>query len=267
MLSFISDMDGVVYRGNQLIPGAKQFIGELLKRKVSFLFLTNNAEQTPIDLKRKLEILGVDGLTEDHFLTAAQATAQFLKSQKEKGTAYVIGAAGLISELYNVGYSITETNPDYVVVGKTTAFNYDMLKKAVCLINQGSRFIGSNPDVVDPGADGTLIPAVGPILAAIETATGKKPYIVGKPNPIMMSIAKARIGAHSENTIMIGDRMDTDILGGLGAGMKTCLVLSGVTTIDMLGDFPYRPNYVFSSIKDINLDKLLKEHEEGQLFT
>lgn len=260
MLSFISDMDGVIYRGNKLIPGAREFIKDLLKRKIPFLFLTNNAEQTPVDLKLKLETLGIDGLSENHFLTAAQATAQFLRSQKEKGTAYVIGAAGLISELYNVGYSITETNPDYVVVGKTTAFNYEMLKKAVYLINNGSRFIGSNPDVVDPAADGELIPAVGPILSAIETATGKKPYIVGKPNPIMMSIAKHRIGSHSESTIMIGDRMDTDILGGLGAGMKTCLVLSGVTTIDMLGHFPYIPNYVFSSVKDINLDKLLKDN-------
>lgn len=252
MLSFISDMDGVIYRGNQLIPGAKEFIEKLLKSKTPFLFLTNNAEQTPIDLQRKLESLGVNGLGEEHFFTAAMATALFLKNQQEKGSAYVIGTGGLVSELYNVGYSITDTNPDYVVVGRTTAFNFEMLKKAVYLINKGARFIGSNPDVVDPAADGNLVPAVGPILAAIETATGKKPYIVGKPNPVMMSLAKNKINSHSENTVMIGDRMDTDILGGLGAGMKTCLVLSGVTTIDMIKTFPYKPNYIFNSVADID---------------
>lgn len=256
MFSFISDMDGVIYRGNTLIPGAKKFIETLLKQKVPFIFLTNNAEQTPIDLKRKMESLGVEGLGEEHFFTAGQATAIFLKSQQENGSAYVIGAGGLVSELYNVGYSINDTNPDYVVVGRTTAFNYDMLKKAASLINKGARFIGANPDIVDPGPDGSLTPAVGPMLAAIETATGKKPYIVGKPNPVMMSIAKNKIGAHSENTLMIGDRMDTDVLGGLGAGMKTCLVLSGVTTIDMINNFPYRPNYIFESVADIDINKL-----------
>lgn len=256
MMSFISDMDGVIYRGNHLIDGAKEFVHSLLKSKASFLFLTNNAEQTPIDLKIKLESLGIEGLNENHFLTAAQATAEFLDSQKKNGKAYVIGAPGLISELYKVGYSLTETNPDYVVVGRTTAFNFEMLTKATHLINNGARFIGSNPDVVDPSADGRLVPAVGAMLAAIETATLKKPYIVGKPNPVMMSIAKHRIGSHSEDTIMIGDRMDTDVLGGLGAGMKTCLVLSGVTTRGMLKDFPYIPNYVFDSVKDIDITKL-----------
>ncbi|WIH88779.1 HAD-IIA family hydrolase [Brachyspira pilosicoli] len=256
MVSIISDMDGVIYRGNNLIDGAKDFVNMLLEKNVSFLFLTNNAEQTPIDLKRKLESLGIDGLEEKHFFTAAQATAKFIKTQQENGSAYVIGTGGLVSELYNIGYSINDVNPDYVVVGKTSAFNFDMLKKAVSLINKGARFIGCNPDITDPAPDGELIPAVGPILAAIETATGKKPYIVGKPNPIMMSIAKNKINAHSENTVMIGDRMDTDILGGLGAGMRTCLVLSGVTKIEMLKEFPYKPNYVFNSVAEIDVEKL-----------
>lgn len=258
MINIISDMDGVIYRGNNLIPGAKEFIYNLLENNIPFIFLTNNAEQTPIDLQRKLQSLGVDGLKPEHFFTAAQATAIFLHTQKEKGTAYVIGTGGLVSELYNVGYSIDENNPDYVVVGKTTAFNYDMLKKAVSLINKGARFIGANPDITDPAPNGELIPAVGPILSAIETATGKKPYIVGKPNPVMMSIAKNKISAHSADTVMIGDRMDTDILGGLGAGMKTCLVLSGVTTQEMLKEFPYRPNFVFNSVADIDLERLEK---------
>lgn len=256
MLSIISDMDGVIYRGHQLIPGAKKFVDNLVKTKTPFIFLTNNAEQTPIDLKRKLEMLGIDGVKEENFFTAAQATALFMKSQLESGTAYVIGTGGLVSELYNVGYSITETNPEYVVIGRTTAFNYEMLKKAVHLINKGAKFIGCNPDVLDPMPDGTFDPAVGTILAAIEAGTGKKPYIVGKPNAIMMSIAKNKIGAHSESTMMIGDRMDTDILGGLGAGMKTCLVLSGVTTMEMLREFPYRPNYIYNTVGEIELDKL-----------
>lgn len=263
MISVISDMDGVIYRGNQLIPGAKGFVNNLIKNKTPFLFLTNNAEQSPIDLKRKLEVLGIDGVEEDHFFTAAQATALFLKSQLDNGTAYVIGAGGLVNELYKIGYSITESSPEYVVIGKTTAFNYDMLKKAIQLINKGSKFIGANPDVVDPMADGTTEPAVGTILAAIEAATGKKPYIVGKPNAIMMSIAKNKIHAHSESTLMIGDRMDTDILGGLGAGMKTALVLSGVTTIEMLKDFPYRPNYVFNNVAEIDL-KAIEESLDNE---
>lgn len=256
MFSFISDMDGVIYRGNVLIPGAKEFITSLLNQQIPFLFLTNNAEQTPLDLKRKMESLGVEGLDEKHFFTAAQATAIFIKSQQENGSAYVVGTGGLVSELYNVGYSINDRNPDYVVVGRTTAFNYDMLKKAASLINKGARFIGCNPDIVDAAPDGSLIPAVGPMLAAIETASGKKPYIVGKPNPIMMSIAKNKIGAHSENTIMVGDRMDTDILGGLGAGMRTCLVLSGVTSMEMIKNFPYRPNYIFNSVAEIDINNL-----------
>ncbi len=258
MISVISDMDGVIYRGHQLIPGAKEFVTKLIKDKVPFLFLTNNAEQTALDLKRKLETLGIKGVQEDNFFTAAQATALFLKSQLSNGTAYVIGAGGLVNELYNVGYSITESNPEYVVIGKTTAFNYEMLKKAVHLINKGAKFIGANPDVVDPMADGSIEPAVGTVLAAIEAATGKKPYIVGKPNAIMMSIAKNKIRSHSQTTLMIGDRMDTDILGGLGAGMKTALVLSGVTSIDMLKDFPYRPNYVYNNVGEINLAEIQK---------
>ena len=181
MISIISDMDGVIYRGNNLIEGAEDFIKMLLYKNVPFLFLTNNAEQTPRDLKRKLESLGVKGLDEKHFFTAAQATAIFLQRQLANGTAYVIGTGGLVSELYNVGYSINDVNPDYVVVGKTNAFNFDMLQKAVHLINKGAKFIGCNPDIVDPAPNGELIPAVGPILAAIETATGKKPYIVPIP--------------------------------------------------------------------------------------
>lgn len=251
----ISDMDGVLYRGKHLITGAKDFVDRLLYYKIPFLFLTNNSEQTPLDLKRKLEALGIEGVKEENFITSAMATAEFLKSQKPGATVYVIGGAGLASEMYRVGFSISENHADYVVVGKTSSFNFDMLKKAVRLIEKGAKFIGTNPDVVDPSEEG-IEPACGSILAAIEAATGKKPYIIGKPNPMMMLIAKRKLGCHATETLMIGDRMDTDIVGGMEAGMKTALVLSGVSTREMLKDFPYQPDYVFDHVGQIDIAQL-----------
>ena len=252
-LNIISDMDGVIYRGKQLIPGALDFIRRLIATENKFLFLTNNSEQTPLDLKRKLESLGVQGLQEENFITSAMATAIFLASQKPGGTAYVIGGGGMSTELYQRGYSITENKPDYVVVGKTASFNFDMMKKAVKLINAGAKFIGTNPDMIDP-IEGGFEPAAGALLAAIEAATGKKPFIVGKPNSLMMMIARRKLGVHSEDTVMIGDRMDTDIVGGLEAGMKTCLVLSGVSHRETLDQFPYRPDYIFENVGEIDLE-------------
>lgn len=254
--SVLSDMDGVIYRGGELIPGAQDFINRLLAGNYPFLFLTNNSEQTPLDLLRKLEGLGVKGLTEAHFLTSAMATAIFLSQQGDGRTAYVIGGAGLSTELYNVGFSITEKNPDYVVVGKTKNYNYEMISKACELIHKGARFIATNPDVVDPVASGVLEPACGSLIAPIVTATGKKPYIVGKPNAMMMLIARKKLGSHSENTVMIGDRMDTDIIGGMEAGMITCLVLSGVSKRSTVGEFPYRPTHVFNNVGEISLEEL-----------
>ncbi|BCL75558.1 acid sugar phosphatase [Jeongeupia sp. HS-3] len=251
----ISDMDGVIYRGKQLIPGAPAFVKRLLDAKTPFLFLTNNAEQTPLDLKLKLQHLGIVGLTEDNFITSAMATAMFLKQQKEHATVFVLGGGGLINELYNVGFSISESHPDYVVVSKTTSFSFEQLKKAVRLIDGGAKFIGTNPDMIDP-IEGGYEPAAGTILAAIAAATGKQPYIVGKPNALMMMLASRKLGLHPEEALMIGDRMDTDIVGGLEAGMKTALVLSGGTTKEMLNDFPYKPDYVFQDIGEISLDAL-----------
>ena len=253
--SVISDMDGVLYRGKALIPGVSDFIKRLIETETKFLFLTNNSEQTPLDLKKKLEHLGIEGLHEDNFITSAMATAIFLKQQKSHATVYVVGGGGLINELYNVGFSISETKPDYVVVGKTANFNYEMMKKAVNLLQKGAKFIGTNPDVIDP-IEGGFEPACGSILAAIEKASGKKPYIVGKPNALMMTISTKKMGVHPEDTLMIGDRMDTDIVGGLEAGMTTCLVLSGVSTKETIDDFPYRPDYVFNNVGEIYLDKL-----------
>lgn len=244
-------MDGVIYRGKELIPGAREFVGRLRSTDTKFLFLTNNSEQTPIDLVRKLNGLGIDGLTEDNFITSAMATAIFLATQKPAGSVYVVGGAGLSTELYQRGFSVTEHNPDYVVVGKTPSFSFEMIRKAANLIRGGAKFIGTNPDMIDPVERG-VEPAAGVILKAIEAASGKKPYVVGKPNSLMMMIARKKLGVHSEDTVMIGDRMDTDIVGGLEAGMKTCLVLSGVSTRESVRDFPYRPDYVFDSVADID---------------
>lgn len=253
--SVICDMDGVIYRGKQLIPGANDFVQRLLADRTPFLFLTNNAEQTPLDLKLKLEGLGIHGPTEDNFITAAMATAMFLKAQKPQATAFVIGGGGIVSALYNVGFSLSESNPDYVVVAKSSAFNFEQLKKAVRLIDAGAKFIGTNPDMIDP-VEGGHEPAAGTLLAAISAATGKKPYIVGKPNALMMTLATRKLGVHPEEAVMIGDRMDTDIVGGLEAGMITALVLSGVTTPELMTQFPYKPDHVFDNVGEIALAAL-----------
>lgn len=251
----LSDMDGVIYRGKSLIPGAAKFIRQMREKQIPFLFLTNNSERSALDLTRKLESLGIEGVEESNFITAAMATASFLKAQKPGGTAYVIGGAGLSNELYNAGFSLTENNPDYVVVGKTSDFNFDMMRKAVRFVNAGAKLIGTNPDIVDPVEDG-VEPACGALLAPIEVATGRKAFCIGKPNALMMTIAKNRLGSHASETLMIGDRMDTDIIGGLEAGMQTALVLSGVSDETVLGEFPYRPNFVFSDVGAIDFEQL-----------
>ena len=248
-------MDGVIYRGSTLIPGAKEFVARLIEEKIPFLFLTNNSEQTPLDLKLKLEKRGIGGLTEDNFITSAMATAMFLSSQKPSATAYVVGGGGLVSELYNAGFSISNSNPDYVVVGKTSSFSYEQLKTAVRLIDKGAKFIGTNPDMIDPTEDGNE-PACGTLLAAIEAACGKKPYIVGKPNSLMMMLALRKLHVHPDDAIMIGDRMDTDIVGGLEAGMSTCLVLSGVSRREDIDSFPYRPDHVYNTVGEIYPSKM-----------
>lgn len=260
-VNIISDMDGVIYRGGELIPGADKFVETLIQNEIRFLFLTNNSEQTALDLKRKLEGLGINGVTEDNFITSAMATAKFLARQSSSKTAYIIGGGGLASELYKEGFSITEKNPEYVVVGKTNSLNFEMLKKAVTFITKGAKFIATNPDVIDPVENG-IEPACGSIVAAIETATGKKPYIVGKPNALMMMIAKYKLGVHASETVMVGDRMDTDVVSGMEAGMKTCLVLSGVSDRSIADSFPYRPNFIFEDVGEIDFELLEKTIEE-----
>ena len=255
MKKIISDMDGVLYRGKQLIPGAKEFVQKLIESNNPFLFLTNNSEQTPLDLLRKLEMLGIEGLEEKHFINSAMATAQFLHKQNPGAKVFVIGGGATVNELYKYGFSITDSDPDYVVVGKTTSFNYNMMKTAVRLILNGAQFIGTNPDIVDPKEEG-LEPASGAILASIEVSTGIKPYVVGKPNPLMMLTAKNQLEAHSKDCVMIGDRMDTDIIGGMEAGMDTILVLSGVSDRETIKKFPYKPTHIFENVGEIDLEAL-----------
>ncbi len=247
----ISDMDGVIYRGSQLVNGADHFIHNLLDRGIPFLFLTNNSEQTSMELVLKLKKMGVNGLEEKHFLTSAKTTALFLSQQKPGASCYVLGGDGLRHEIEAASCLLSETSPDYVVVGKTRSADFKMLTTASRLVAGGSKFIGTNPDLIDPVEGGGFEPAAGAILAAVEAATGKKPYIVGKPNALMMLIARKQLGAHSSETVMIGDRMDTDIVAGMEAGMRTILVLSGVSSRETLLDFPYRPDGVYPSVGEI----------------
>ena len=249
--SIVSDMDGVIYRGKELIPGSKEFIRRLLDENIAFLFLTNVSERRPPDLRRKLETMGVEGIEDRHFITAAMATAMFLARQKPGARVYCVGGTGLFEELEQAGLVLTDRAPDYVVVGKTDEFHFSHIKTALNCIRSGAKFIGTNPDLIDPVEEG-FEPACGSLLAAIETASARKPYIVGKPNSLMMTQATRMLGVHPDDTVMIGDRMDTDIVGGIEAGMATALVLSGVTSRDMLDRFPYRPDWVFESVRDID---------------
>ena len=252
MKNYILDMDGVLYRGNQLIPGAREFIERLQRDSRRFLFLTNNSQRTPLDFQRKLERLGLD-VGAEHYFTSALATAAFLQSQKPDGTAFVIGEAGLTHALYQVGYSITDVEPDYVVLGDTPSYDYAKIVQAVRLIVGGAKFIATNPDMTGPQEEG-IHPACGALAAPIERATGQQAYYVGKPNPLMMREALRRLGTHSDDTIMIGDRMDTDILSGIGAGMHTVLVLTGVTTREELPRFSYQPHQVAKDLTQLELE-------------
>ncbi|MFN2248409.1 MAG: HAD-IIA family hydrolase [Candidatus Promineifilaceae bacterium] len=242
-------MDGVLIRGQTMIPGADRFIGRLQELEIPYLVLTNNPSYTQRDLAHRLENIGLNVPAKCIF-TSAMATAHFLDSQRPDGTAYVIGDSGLTEAVHGVGYVITDIEPDYVVLGETKTYNYEMLTKAIRLINNGSRFVATNPDPSGPEEHG-LVPACGAVAALIEKATGKAPFFVGKPNPLMMRTALNYLGAHSEETIMIGDRMDTDIVAGVESGMMTALVLSGVTKESEIENYPYRPGQVLKSIADL----------------
>jgi NagD protein len=247
--SYFLDMDGVMVRGNELIPGADAFIERLCQREFKFLILTNNPRFTPADLAHRLKRLGLK-VSAEHIYTSALATAMFLKSQRPNGTAFVLGESGLTSALHGAGYVLTSHEPDYVVVGETTAYSYSDITQATRLIAAGARFIATNPDPSGPG-DGGLVPACGAIAALLQAATGVEPYYIGKPNPLMMRSAMRFLGVHSEDAVMVGDRMDTDVRIGTESGMETILVLTGLTTREMANRFPYRPTHVADSVADL----------------
>lgn len=249
--SYIIDMDGVIVRGNSLIPGAKEFLARMEAAGTEFLILTNNPLYTPLDLQHRLQTLGLD-IPVRRFYTSAMATARFLDSQRPKGTAFVIGESGLTSALHEIGYILTDHNPNYVVLGETTAYSYDRITQAVRLVAAGACFIATNPDVSGPGESG-IEPACGAMAALIEKATGVQPYFIGKPNPLMMRTALRYLDQHSENTTMVGDRMDTDIIAGIESGMETILVLTGVTKREDVDRYPYRPTHILPSVADIEV--------------
>lgn len=247
--AFISDMDGVIYHGNRLLPGVTEFLEWMKRENKKYLFLTNSSERTPKELQEKMHRLGIDVET-DAFYTSALATANFLASQKPRGTAFIIGEAGLINAMYNVGYSMNNVNPDYVVVGETRSYSFEKIEQAVNLVLKGAKLIGTNPDVTGPVEDG-IVPATRALMAPIELSTGRQAYYVGKPNPLMMRIALKKIGCSREETIIIGDRMDTDIIAGVESEIDTLLVLSGITTLKGADKFPYRPHYILEGVNEL----------------
>ncbi len=246
---FICDMDGVIYHGNYLLPGVREFVSWLYREKKKFLFLTNSSERSPRELQQKLSRMGLD-VDESHFYTSALATASFLKYQAPGCSAYVIGAPGLVNALYDAGITMNDVNPDYVIVGETASYNYNMLVKAVELVNAGARLVATNSDLTGPSEFG-IVPACRALVAPIELATGRQAYFVGKPNPLMMRTGLRLLDVHTNEAAMIGDRMDTDIVAGMESGLMTALVLSGVSTEAAVNEFSYRPTLILKSVGDI----------------
>jgi NagD protein len=247
---YLIDMDGVLISGNRLIPGAERFLERIKARGAQYLILTNNPIYTPGDLSHRLQAIGLDVPPELVF-TSAIAMARFLDSQRPDGKAFVIGESGLTDAIHRVGYVITDIAPDYVVLGETLSYDLKLITKAVRLIQRGARFVATNPDPSGPTDEG-LVPACGAMAALIERATGVSPFFVGKPNPLMIRSALNHLGLHSETTVMVGDRMDTDIVSGVETGLETILVLTGVTRREDVARFPYQPTHVLESVADID---------------
>ncbi len=253
---FIIDMDGVIYKGNKVLPGVREFIEWLQREEKQYLFLTNNSGMTPMELRQKLLRMGLD-VTEDHFYTSALATAAFLKTQAPGCSAYVIGEAGLLNALYDAGITMNDVNPEYVVVGEGKTYSFDTITKAVNLVKNGAKLIGANSDVSGPIEHG-IAPACKALTTPIEMATGKTAYYCGKPNPLMMRTGLRMLGCHSEDSVIIGDRMDTDIIAGTECGASTVLVLSGVSDIDTPKQYAYQPTMILDGVGDIV--KLAADH-------
>ncbi|GHE10423.1 HAD-IIA family hydrolase [Klenkia taihuensis] len=246
---WLTDMDGVLVHEGSALPGAAEFLQRLVDRERRFLVLTNNSIFTPRDLAARLQRSGLH-VPEEAIWTSALATADFLAAQLPGGSAYVIGEAGLTTALHEAGYTITDTEPDYVVLGETRTYSFEAITRAIRLVEGGARFIATNPDATGPSAEGSL-PATGSVAALITKATGAEPYFVGKPNPMMFRSALNRIDGHSESTTMVGDRMDTDIVAGIEAGLDTVLVLTGSTRAEDVTRFPFRPGRVVDSIAQV----------------
>lgn len=246
---FICDMDGVIYHGDRLLPGVKEFVEWLYREGKQFLFLTNASGKTPKELQQKLWRMGLD-VDESHFYTSALATAKFVSRQNPGCSAYVIGDPGLFNALHDAGIIINDVNPDYVIVGETATYNFDSICRATRHVLNGAKLIGTNTDITGPSESG-IIPACRALVAPIEAATGKQAYYVGKPNPLMMRTGLRMLGVHSEEAVMIGDRMDTDIIAGIESGLDTALVLSGVTTREEVKLYPYRPRIIIGGVYEI----------------
>lgn len=249
--SYLLDMDGVLVRGRWMIPGADRFIGQLREHSVPFLVLTNNPMYTQRDLAFRLQSLGLP-IEPESIFTSAMATASFLKTQNHNGKAFVIGESGLTGPIHDAGFVITDQAPSYVILGETHSYNLELITAAIRLILQGAHFIATNPDPSGPTEQG-VVPACGAMAALIERASGVSPFFIGKPNPLMMRTALNYLGVHSENTVMVGDRMETDIVAGVESGMETILVLSGVTRREDIDRFPYQPTRVLPSVADIRI--------------
>jgi NagD protein len=247
--AWLMDMDGVLVREEHAIPGADEFLTGLQEREIPFLVLTNNSIYTPRDLAARLRASGLN-VPEQSIWTSALATASFLEDQRPAGSAFVVGEAGLTTALHEAGYTLTERSPDYVVLGETRTYSFDRITRAIRLVVGGARFIATNPDTTGPSPDGPL-PATGSVAALISRATGVAPYFVGKPNPLMIRSALNTLDAHSESTVMIGDRMDTDIVAGLEAGLETILVLTGVTAMPDTDRHPFRPARIVESVAEL----------------
>jgi NagD protein len=247
--AFICDMDGVIYHGNKLIPGVDRFVNWLSENEKKFLFLTNSSERSPRELAQKLGRMGLS-VSEDHFYTSALATASFLKSQCPGGSVYVIGEPGLVNALYEAGFSFNDVNPDYVVFGETRSLNYERIEIAVKLVQNGAKLIGTNSDLTCPTERG-IIPACRALVSPIELTTGKSAYFVGKPNPLMMRHGLKKLACRREDACIIGDRMDTDIIAGIESELDTVLVLTGVSSLETINLFPYRPRFILDCVGDI----------------
>ncbi|WP_157535534.1 HAD-IIA family hydrolase [Nocardia inohanensis] len=242
-------MDGVLVHENHMVPGADKFLAELRGNEIPFLVLTNNSIYTARDLQARLKHTGLE-IPIESIWTSALATANFLNEQRPGGTAYVVGESGLTTALHEIGYVLTDSDPDYVVLGETRTYSFEAITTAIRLISAGARFIATNPDATGPSREG-ILPATGSVAALITRATGKEPYYVGKPNPLMMRSALRRIGAHSQSSVMIGDRMDTDIISGMEAGMRTVLVTTGISSRATMEQYPYRPTLILDSVAEL----------------